>query len=221
MNSLKLLLIVSVVALYSCYSTTGVGNLGSNYGHGMPSEPGKCYAKCLLPDEYETIVHRLPVYTGEEAAEEVSLDSLEIVVKSASSKWEKRMADRNCLSADPNDCMVWCLIETPEEVKYLTVVRDTTQSDNYEWTDVKTRVLKKEGGMTDWVEVVCSSDLTPRFYKKIQTALIERGYNIGEAGADGKPSQQTQRALIKFQRDHELRVGQLDFVSLEALGIKI
>jgi len=30
----------------------------------------------------------------------------------AGSKWVKKKANRNCLSADPNDCLVWCLVES-------------------------------------------------------------------------------------------------------------
>lgn len=32
----------------------------------------------------------------------------------ASTKWVKKRADRNCLSANPDDCLVWCLIEIKE-----------------------------------------------------------------------------------------------------------
>ena len=34
-------------------------------------------------------------------------------ISPASTKWVKRRAERNCLSADPADCLVWCLVETP------------------------------------------------------------------------------------------------------------
>jgi len=39
-----------------------------------------------------------------------------VEVAPASTKWVKKRADRNCLSADPNDCLVWCLIEVPAKV---------------------------------------------------------------------------------------------------------
>ena len=40
-----------------------------------------------------------------------------IEIAPASTKWVKRKADKNCLSADPNDCMVWCLVEVPAQYK--------------------------------------------------------------------------------------------------------
>lgn len=36
----------------------------------------------------------------------------------AGTKWVKQKADRNCLSADPNDCLVWCLIEEKGSINF-------------------------------------------------------------------------------------------------------
>lgn len=33
-------------------------------------------------------------------------------------KWEKRRADKNCTSSNPEDCLVWCLVEKKEEEEY-------------------------------------------------------------------------------------------------------
>ncbi len=38
-----------------------------------------------------------------------------------STKWVKRRADRNCLSANPDDCLVWCLIEIKEGYSFMDV----------------------------------------------------------------------------------------------------
>ncbi|MBX2872140.1 MAG: peptidoglycan-binding protein [Saprospiraceae bacterium] len=37
-----------------------------------------------------------------------------VQVKAPTQRWEKRKADANCLSADPEDCLVWCLVDVPE-----------------------------------------------------------------------------------------------------------
>ena len=214
------LIILFSILICGCYSTTGVGSLGSNRD-GMPSEPGKCYAKCLIPNQYETIIEEHPVYTGDITSEDVEVEPIKIVTKPSSSKWEKRKADRNCLSDDPNDCMVWCLITTPEETMILNVVQDTAVTKNYEWVEIEREVLVAEGGTTDWREVVCDSDITPKLYSKVQSALIDRGYSIGISVADGKIEKATKDALIKFQRDHGLPVGQLDMETLDELGIHI
>ncbi len=35
-------------------------------------------------------------------------------------KWVKKTGDLNCLSANPDDCLVWCLVETPPEYQTIT-----------------------------------------------------------------------------------------------------
>lgn len=42
------------------------------------------------------------------------------VIQPESTKWEKRKAERDCLSSDPEDCMVWCLVKIPEEVEVIS-----------------------------------------------------------------------------------------------------
>jgi hypothetical protein len=81
------------------------------------------------------------------------------------------------------------------------------------------RVLVKPGGYTEWKEVVCESDITPVFIRQVQQALINRGYDIGPAGADNVMGRDTKTALIKFQKDKGLPFGNLDLETLVALGI--
>lgn len=47
-------------------------------------------------------------------------DSKEIEVEPATTRWEKRKSTENCLSANPEDCLVWCLVDVP--AKYKTIV---------------------------------------------------------------------------------------------------
>ncbi len=43
-------------------------------------------------------------------------------------KWFKRRADKNCLSNDPKDCMVWCLVEIPEEYQVVNYNKDAPEN---------------------------------------------------------------------------------------------
>ena len=38
----------------------------------------------------------------------------------AGAKWVKKKADYNCLGTNPDDCLVWCMVETPAEYQTLT-----------------------------------------------------------------------------------------------------
>ena len=80
--------------------------------------------------------------------------------------------------------------------------------------------MVKAGGFTEWREVVCEADVTPDLYKRIQQALIDRGYDVGSAGADGQIGKATKEALVKFQKANGLPVGSLDYETMVALGVK-
>lgn len=118
----------------------------SNSGGDYPPNaiPGKCYARCTAPDQYEykeeTVVDKPATFKVEKipARYETVFDT--VVVKPASTKtvtipaqyqtvkeqqlvspakqeWVKGKADVNCLSQNPKDCEVWCLKEIPAVYK--------------------------------------------------------------------------------------------------------
>lgn len=183
----------------------------------MPSEPGKCYAKCLIPDKYEYFEKELTIYTGENTDREgVVLET--IAIKPATKKWEKKKND-DCKSADPNDCLVWCLIDIPEITEDYYLVIDTSIVKEYTVEKVNYAERVRTGGFTEWREVVCAVDVTKRFYLNVQMALIEKGY--GESVVpDGKISKSTKEALVRCQKENSLPVGSLDIETLQFLGVE-
>lgn len=83
----------------------------------------KCYLIKTEIEELKPYEYKIEV---EELTEEINwkemVDGLEsykkgerILIQSDTTRWVKRKADRNCLSTDPNDCLVWCLIRVPAE----------------------------------------------------------------------------------------------------------
>lgn len=105
---------------------------------------------------------------------------------------------------------------------YQTMTAPTTEKVAVEpvYKTVSKRVLVSKGGFTEWREVVCEADITPDLYKRIQQALLDRGYNIGSAKPDGVIGPGTKSALVEFQKDNGLPVGNLDFETLRALGVQ-
>ncbi len=338
------------------------------------AEPGKCYAKCLIPDQYETVTEQVlikeertklevstPNYewvtetyevkpattrievvpeSRETVTEQYEIEpatiryevvpavyetiteqvesvpagvrrkctpmvyrteSESIEVAPATTKWVRRKADKNCLSADPNDCLVWCLVEvpartevinrkipncptgafmsgeecctmeetsaqyttvskrvlkTPETVKEIpvpakmgTITRKVIkEAPSYreveipaeygtrkrkvlknsgltrevtipaEYKTITKKVLVKPGGFTEWREILCpSGDGYVATIREIQNALRDRGYDPGPS--DNILGQRSKAALVKFQKDNGLPIGQLDFETLRALGL--
>lgn len=67
-------------------------------------EPGT--APVITEDAY-TILEVLP--------QQYTLVPDVVEVKAASTRWVRKKAGRDCLGADPDDCFVWCLVETPAQ----------------------------------------------------------------------------------------------------------
>ena len=79
--------------------------------------------------------------------------------------------------------------------------------------------IARKGGFTEMKVVVCPTDLTPAVYRSIQQALIDKGYNVGTSGADGVFGAASKAALVKFQRDNGLPVGNFNEETMKALGV--
>ncbi len=180
---------------------------------------GECYAKCLIPDQLEKYSDEYPIYTGNELEEEVEIITKRIEVSPASTKWVKKKADKNCRSADPKDCLVWCLVEIPAEVVELKILADTTQSANYELQNIEQAHLIKKGGHTEWKAVLCEKDISKQVIGQIQSALRANGYYQAEDSF--MIDQETKNSLKKFQEDNNLPIGNLDYETLDVLGVVI
>ena len=205
-----ILLFLTFFVLWSC-SVQNNNRLDSS----MPNEPGKCYAKCMMPDQHKLLgVDSFAVYTGNDISS-VELDSI-VEYQAASTEWVKKKADRNCLSADPDDCLVWCLVETPEYRNVFYFLKDHTQTTTFKWVLRERKELAKNGGYTEWKEVVCEPNSL--IYTQVQNALNERGYDTGKP-FKAKMHTKLKGGLTKYQRDNGLPIGNLNIETLESLNV--
>lgn len=235
--------------------------------------PGRCYARCIMPDKYEfreeqvidkpsstrstnvpakyktvfdTIVIKpetKKTVTKPAVYETVTVDSL---VTPATQKWVKGKGDQNCLSANPKDCEVLCLVEVPAVYKPVTrkvekspaitteeivpaitrvmprkVLEEASQTLKSEvpatYKTVMTKVLVSKGGYEEWREVLCKQEATSEKILAIQRALKNEGYDPGPL--DNSMGSKTKEALVKFQQDKGLPIGNLNIETLKALGV--
>ena len=184
----------------------------------MPMEPGKCFARAQIVDEYEVVEKELIVYTGKN--NNVSgVEYQKVVFRPAKSVWEKKIND-NCLSSDPNDCLVWCLVEIPEESENYYVVTDTSIVQDYELKRIEKTVLISKGGYTEWKEVVCKNDVSLKFIKNVQHALHKEGHGT-DLKVDGEFDKEWKTAMIDFQKKNYLPVGNLNMETLNHLKVDI
>ena len=180
-------------------------------------ETGKCYAKSLVASEYQIDTVQYIVYTGNSKIEKSKLEQVKIIVSPPSSKWVKTMPNEKCLSADPNDCLVWTLVDIPEEIIEYTTLKDTTQSKEFEIRACQKYTLVKERGFSKYIEVICNNRITPDFIKELQISLKKNGFYHGLL--DGKFEELTKEALSKYQRNNNLTLGVLDLETLNELGL--
>jgi len=258
---------VAPVAPTATIPVSPVGDVPPN------AEPGKCYARCLIPDQFEfkeeqvldkpasfkmevtpatyktvndTIVLR-KAFTKKMAIPGVfETTSEDVMVKPATTKWQKGKADASCLSANPADCQVLCLVEVPAIYKKVTkkvLVTPASSREEEVPADVKIttrkvvdvparnekieipatykslmkKSLTSKGGYQEWKEVLCADKLNEQRILAIQKALKTEGYDPGPF--DNMFGAKTKEALIKFQQDKGLPVGNLNLETLKVLGV--
>lgn len=206
--------------LLSCDTYQGARSNSSNNNLGdRPNEPGKCYAKCITPEIEEEKDVTYASYTGDdEFIIQNYVENLKTVSEPGSTKWVKKKADRNCLSADPNDCLVWCLVEIPTKYRIVDMIlTDTTVSREYV---IETRSIKNipiPGGKQVWMYVVCNPSY--ELLNDVQNKLILNGHDLtieilhGEFGAESK------KALNDYQKDNQLHIGGITEESMKSLGV--
>ena len=188
-----------------------------NIDNDRPNEPSKCYAKYLMPDQYKYVtMDSIAMYTGTDSSSILFAERV-IQEELKGTKCVKKKADRNCLSADPNDCLVWCLEENNLEEVTIKYLSDTSQTDEWEYQDFTSDVISKSGGYMKWQEVICKKDVDQYFYTDLKNALRLRGYALDAEVNDFSPMHK--KSLRKFQEDNGMPIGQLDLSTLHALDL--
>lgn len=218
------LLLLVAFTLSSCLVAMGMRNVtnelnskdnSKKYPRALDVKDGACYAECYMPDRKEPIGDPLFIFTGNENDTDVKVKKIEVVTQAAEKKWVKKKADKNCLSANPDDCLVWCLVDVEEQKETFVVVADTSATDQYE---LFYREISVEGGPPEWKEVVCEDDITKALIMDVQNKLFAQELYLGPI--DGLFDNETRNALANFQKAKGLPVGQLDLETLDVLGVE-
>ena len=157
-------------------------------------------------------------YTGDNY-DDSTVEQRSYEIAESTTKWVKKKADKNCLSANPDDCLVWCLQEIPAlHYEYYTVI-DTHANKQFIIGEVdKTDLI--ENGLTQLKYVVCEEDISSQLIYDIQNELSDRGYILDEQYVSNpKFDSKVKIALVQFQKDNSLPIGQLDIETLRTLGV--
>jgi len=180
----------------------------------FPDEERKCYEKGLV--SHRSWRKKLPVYTGDKNLRGVDLETREVVLKPAVTKWVKKKDEENCVSSAKDDCLFWHFINTPGTFEEILIVTDTSQTRHYEYrvVEVKTNSL-----LSEWTQIVCDYDVSGDLIKQIQNTLREMDYYFGST--TGILDTETEEAILSFQKQRNLAQGHLFFSTLEAMEISM
>ncbi len=183
-----------------------------------PNEPGKCYAKCKENYSPNSIVVELPEYLG---SEDLSMDHFRdtsFVVAAKGTEWIKKKVD-GC-RGNSDDCYVWCLHETKEEVvqvKYLSKTANLNAED-WQMSEFIIEGAPKEGNFT-WKEVVCQNKINAQLENKVAERLqLEFGEEIPKEISLKR--EYIKSNLLKYQEEYGLAIGGFTIETLQHLGLK-
>ena len=196
---------------------------------------------------FDTVITKPASVRTEEVAAVYETVVEDIMVSPATQKWVKGTADAGCLSANPADCQVLCLQQVPAVYKKVSrkivktpaykqdfpiaaeykivskqVIDQPARQEQIEIPATYKKVMHKElvrkGGYSEWKEILCGDKLTAAKIIAIQKALKANGYDPGPL--DDIFGAETKAALVKYQQDKNLPVGNLNMETLKSLGVE-
>ena len=181
-------------------------------------EIGKCYSAIKPVQRFQSHQESYFIFTGDPRKEKVKVDEITIQIKPRYNHWIKTKTDPNCVSSDPDACLVWCLKEIQAEYIDLMVLNDTSQSENFviEYIDIYEPIPNLLIEEEIYIEVVCSIDLTRSLIREIQSSLYELGYDLEITSV---LDLQTKKNLYQFQNSENLSQVIISTETLEALFI--
>lgn len=172
--------------------------------------------KCIEGVFYEEITKNedkiILVYSGND----FSLAGLkDTILISGGKKWEKRKTD-NCLSANPDDCLVWCFVDNYKEEK-IKLVTDTKSIKEFTPRIIKEKIIvRKEEKKQE--EIICPENLDKPLVLKIENFLFDN-YYLKKKKGNGKMTSTIRNAVIKYQKANKLGIGDITNDTLLNMGI--
>jgi hypothetical protein len=182
-----------LTTLLLLYCLTLFGQPGDAPANSMP---GKCYAKCFIPDEVNKKL-RLPIYKGLEYDDPlIEQRQLRVPTLTVPEAWRQ---SKNGNFSKSKSFII--RKQNQDTVLNVWVVTDTTQIKEYEWFAF-TLSSSKAGGFTEWQEVLCGDKVTYNTVMYLQKKLAEAGYDAGAIDNGSVIGTKIKHALTQFQKDH-------------------
>jgi len=177
----------------------------------------RCFAKLLVPEYLERDTVLLYVEGNEMENYAIRKEQL-VEVAPASSKWVKRKADRNCISQNPDDCLVWCLVDIPSKFEEMGSSIEFLSEKSLLTDDFIKQKIETNQYRYEWRAIHCWNDVSRREKNTIVKTMKNEGYLKDQP--DNFFSLRVMDALHQFQEDNELPIGFLNLETLDFMGIE-
>ena len=179
------------------------------------NEPNNIFALCLIEGSVDA-------QDGFDIPSEISMIAFPIERKETGEKegvWVKRKADSNCLSQNPDDCLVWCLVERPAYEYSINFDGKYSDLTFLPWLSKEVIEEELENGMSAvWLPVLDKDDLEYGQFKRILKKLKKKKYL--PRNHEKKITNQFIQALHLYQKDNGLPIGNLNLETLDDFDIK-
>ncbi len=187
----------------------------SSLGLAQKSSNNPCYGDLNNDPIVETIEHIRYIFTGSDTTG-LNVTMKKITIFEARQEIVKKRKGIDCISQNSEDCMVEVLEEIPAVTMNMYTLPNADVSKEYDIRKVYEDVVTKPGGQSK-EGIVCIKNRSSALIKKIQNALISKGYPLN---VNGLLDQATNIAINDFQKSNKMAYGDLTLATLSALDIK-
>lgn len=171
-----------------------------------PNYTFDCDDEVKLPEQINTIY----VYDGLDP--DIEIKQIAVEIGSGEKKWVKKKADKNCLSANPDDCLVWCLVDDYQIIIYDVVIDTSATTDWFPHT-----YISRKKGKSKTMQVLCKDEISIELLEALRNRLYDLGYDVNPDKTYKKLKGKLNREFKYFQDDYNLPVGKWTVDTMEFL----
>ncbi len=185
------------------------------FGGNTSGEAHKCYERTLLPDTWYQYLDegKYPVYNGPDIAS----DYLDTVYLFRSYYHQKQYRDKmETLQSQPK--YLKDQINMEEYAERVVLVNHLEKINEYAYEDLEEELIL-EPPRTKVLEVLCSDQLDNNVRRKLLKRLTDHGYHLESEQLDDE--KYFKAVMTRFQKDHNLPIGNLNIITLNYLEIDI
>lgn len=176
-----------------------------------------CFAKSYVLNFEQEEDFALPAWGNEDEVFNIRMISKKEIDRPMSTRWVKKKADKNCLSENPDDCMVWSEVKVPQTYQITKDYIDETP-ENFSTNEFFKTNFEELTGSLEWHPVLCEELVDEEIIQQVIQELIFEKY-LPEKHSF-KMADEAWAALHKFQMDFKLPVGNLNLATLDFMNLE-